>query len=112
MDHPTPSHGSPTEHRRSRRRRCTVTGGLQARRLPTLIAPGVEAEALLRSTLDALSAHIAVLDEAGTISPGNPALPAFSHGSCNADEDHRDWKDLLADCERAASLSNVVARTV
>ena len=39
--------------------------------VPMLAAPGVEVEALLRSTLDSLSAHVAVLDarapEAGPV---------------------------------------------
>ena len=63
MDHRTPDVSS-AEHPRTPKRRRTATKAPQARTLPTLIAPDVEAEALLRSTLDALSAHIAVLDEA------------------------------------------------
>jgi PAS domain S-box-containing protein len=88
-----------------------MTGGLHARRLPTLIAPDVEAEALLRSTLDALSAHIAVLDEAGTIIAVNQARRTFAHASGYADENHGVGMNYLAICEGAAPLSNEAART-
>jgi PAS domain S-box-containing protein len=76
-----------------------------------LIAPGVEAEALLRSTLDALSAHIAVLDEAGTIIAVNQAWRAFAHTSGYADENHGVGMNYLAVCETAAPLSREAART-
>ncbi len=111
MDRPRPSPVSSAEHRRSRRRGSATTGGLQAHRLPTLIAPGVEAEALLRSTLDALSAHIAVLDEAGTILAVNQAWRLFAHASGYADENHGVGMNYLAVCERAAPLSQEAAKT-
>ena len=79
MDHRTPNDASAVEQSGSRNRRRAATRAPQAHSLPTLIAPDVEAEALLRSTLDALSAHIAVLDEAGTIIAVNQAWRAFAH---------------------------------
>ncbi|WP_162820769.1 sensor histidine kinase [Microvirga calopogonii] len=66
---------------------------------------------MLRSTLDALSAHIAVLDEAGTIIAVNQAWRAFAHASGYADENHGVGMNYLAVCERAASLSQEAART-
>ncbi|QRM34078.1 PAS domain-containing sensor histidine kinase [Microvirga sp. VF16] len=98
------------EYQSARKRRST-TGTLHARRLPTLIAPGVEAEALLRSTLDALSAHIAVLDETGTIIAVNRAWRTFAHASGYADENHGVGINYLAVCEGAAPLSKEAART-
>jgi two-component system NarL family sensor kinase len=48
---------------------------------PALVVPGVETEALLRSTLDSLSAHIAVLDASGTIVAVNNAWRTFARES-------------------------------
>ncbi|MBQ0822121.1 PAS domain-containing protein [Microvirga sp. HBU67558] len=76
-----------------------------------MIAPGVEAETLLRSTLDALSAHIAVLDEVGTIIAVNQAWRTFAHASGYADENHGVGMNYLAVCETAAPLSKEAART-
>jgi PAS domain S-box-containing protein len=112
MDHLTPndslSVSRPGSHKRRRR---AATKAPQAHSLPTLIAPDVEAEALLRSTLDALSAHIAVLDEAGTIIAVNQAWRAFAHASGYADENHGVGMNYLAVCEAAAALSKDAART-
>src|SRR5829696_8281168 len=44
---------------------------------PLLADPGGESEALLRSTFDGLSAHVAVLDKNGTIVAVNHAWRAF-----------------------------------
>jgi two-component system, NarL family, sensor kinase len=111
MDHLTPDDASSVGHPRSRKRRRAATKALEAHSLPTLIAPDVEAEALLRSTLDALSAHIAVLDEAGTIIAVNQAWRAFAHASGYADENHGVGMNYLAVCEAAAALSKDAART-
>ena len=111
MDHPTPNDALSAEHPGSRKRRRAVARAPQAHRLPTLIAPDVEAEALLRSTLDALSAHIAVLDEAGTIIAVNQAWRAFAHASGYADGNHGVGMNYLAVCEAAAAVSQDAART-
>lgn len=111
MDHPTPNDALPVEHPGSRKRRRAVARAPQAHSLPTLIAPDVEAEALLRSTLDALSAHIAVLDEAGTIIAVNQAWRAFAHASGYADGNHGVGMNYLAVCEAAAAVSQDAART-
>ena len=110
MDHPAPNDALPVEHPGSRKRRRAVARAPQAHRLPTLIAPDVEAEALLRSTLDALSAHIAVLDEAGTIIAVNQAWRAFAHASGYADGNHGVGMNYLAVCEAAAAVSQDAAR--
>jgi PAS domain S-box-containing protein len=111
MDQRTPNDALPIEHPGSRKRRRAVARAPQAHRLPTLIAPDVEAEALLRSTLDALSAHIAVLDEAGTIIAVNQAWRAFAHASGYADGNHGVGMNYLAVCEAAATVSQDAART-
>jgi PAS domain S-box-containing protein len=111
MDHLTPSDASSVDHSGSRKRRRAATRAPQAHSLPTLIVPDVEAEALLRSTLDALSAHIAVLDEAGTIIAVNQAWRAFAHASGYADENHGVGMNYLAVCKAAAALSKDAART-
>src|SRR5215211_927099 len=49
------------------------TGRKKAHAAPLLVTGSAETEALLRSTLDSLSAHIAVLDAAGTIIAVNKA---------------------------------------
>ena len=105
MDHLTPNDASSVEQPGSRKRRRAATKAPQAHSLPTLIAPDVEAEALLRSTLDALSAHIAVLDEAGTIIAVNQAWRAFAHASGYADASHGVGMNYLAVCEAAAAVS-------
>jgi PAS domain S-box-containing protein len=76
-----------------------------------LIAPDVEAEALLRSTLDALSAHIAVLDETGTIIAVNQAWRGFAHASGYVGDSHGVGMNYLAVCEGAAVRSKDAART-
>jgi len=45
-----------------------------------------DAEALLRSTLDALSAHVAVLDETGAIVMVNQAWKEFAISTATRDE--------------------------
>ena len=46
-----------------------------------LVVPGIESELLLRSTLDSLSAHIAVLDGHGAIVAVNKAWRQFARES-------------------------------
>lgn len=111
MDHLIPEDALSVEHPGSHKRRRAVTRAPQAHNLPTLIAPEVEAEALLRSTLDALSAHIAVLDEAGTIIAVNQAWRTFAYASGYADENHGVGMNYLAVCEAAATLSKDAAQT-
>jgi two-component system, NarL family, sensor kinase len=75
------------------------------------IVPEGEAEALLRSALDALSAHIAVLDEAGTIVSVNEAWRAFAASSGYVGENYGVGTSYLAECERGAAVSDDAART-
>jgi PAS domain S-box-containing protein len=103
MDQLAPKDPSPANRPGYPRRRRST--------LPTLIAPDVEAETLLRSTLDALSAHIAVLDENGTIIAVNQAWRAFAYASGYADDSHGVGMNYLAVCEAAAALSQDAART-
>ncbi|WP_262027867.1 PAS domain-containing sensor histidine kinase [Microvirga sp. Mcv34] len=111
MDHITPDERSPLDHPGAPRRVRATAGAQEPHGLPTLIAPDVEPEALLRSTLDALSAHIAVLDEAGTIVAVNQAWRAFAHASGYTDENHGVGMNYLAVCEAAAAVSRDAART-
>ncbi|MBF9196960.1 hypothetical protein [Microvirga terrestris] len=110
-DHPTHNDALSLAQPGSRKWLRAVARAPQAHRLPTLIVPDVEAEALLRSTLDALSAHIAVLDEAGTIIAINQAWRAFAHASGYADGNHGVGMNYVAVCEAAAALSQNAART-
>src|SRR5918993_3922659 len=70
-----------------------------------------EAEALLRSTLDALSAHVAVLDETGTIVMVNQAWKEFAISTGYTGRDFGLGANYLAVCERAASGSDDAGRT-
>ena len=79
-----------------------------ARLTPSL--PG-EQEALLRSTLDALSAHVAVLDRHGTIVAVNAAWRDFAERSGYRGQDHGVGTNYLQVCDRAAGQSEDAART-
>jgi PAS domain S-box-containing protein len=68
-------------------------------------------EALLRSTLDSLSAHIAVLDETGTIISVNQAWRAFAAASGYAANDHGIGMNYLRVCEQSAPFSADAAKT-
>jgi two-component system NarL family sensor kinase len=70
-----------------------------------------DAEAMLRSTLDALSAHVAVLDESGTIVAVNEAWRAFAEQTGYAGQDYGVGVNYLAVCERGAEVSEGAART-
>jgi two-component system, NarL family, sensor kinase len=73
--------------------------------------PADDAEALLRSTLDALSAHVAVLDEHGTIVAVNEAWRSFGVATGYAAADHGVGMNYLAVCERSAAVSEEAERT-
>jgi two-component system NarL family sensor kinase len=79
--------------------------------LTALIAQEDDAEALLRSTLDALSAHVAVLDETGTIIAVNHAWRSFADAAGYAGNDHGLGTNYLAVCEAGAAESADAART-
>ena len=68
-------------------------------------------EALLRSTLDSLSAHIAVLDETGTIIAVNQAWRSFAACSGYQGDDHGIGTNYLRVCEQSAAVSPDAART-
>src|SRR4051812_41218141 len=82
--------------RQSRRRRT------KAPVVPMLVAPGVETEALLRSTLDSLSAHVAVFDATGTIIAVNKAWRSFAQQSGYVGDDDGVGTNYLAVCEVSA----------
>lgn len=68
-----------------------------------------ETEALLRSTLDSLSAHVAVLDRAGTIVAVNEAWRSFARRSGYAGDDDGVGANYLAVCEASAAASRDAA---
>lgn len=74
-------------------------------------ATGENGEALLRSTLDALSAHIAVLDATGAIIAVNQAWREFAAVGAYAGPDHGLGVNYLAVCEASADASDEAART-
>jgi signal transduction histidine kinase len=75
------------------------------------VEPGGEVEALLRSTLDALSAHIAVLDQTGTIVAVNEAWRSFARATGFVDLGGGVGMNYVAVCERAADDSADAAKT-
>jgi PAS domain S-box-containing protein len=84
------------------------------RHAPILTIPGAEAgeaEALLHSTLDALTAHIAVLDETGTIIAVNQAWRSFADRMGFAGKQHGVGMNYLTICESGADSSEDAART-
>ena len=87
--------------------------GREALRPPfaVLASSDRDAEAMLRSTLDALSAHVAVLDESGTIVAVNEAWRAFAEQTGYAGQDYGVGVNYLAVCERGAEVSEGAART-
>jgi two-component system NarL family sensor kinase len=96
--------------RQSRRGRVNASSD------PTFIANsvGTEAaatEALLRSTLDSLSAHVAVLDAAGTIIAVNQAWRSFAIQSGYVGENDGVGTNYLDVCERGAPFSSDAAAT-
>src|SRR3954452_6371126 len=97
----TGSKGSASVRQSRRRRKAPV--------VPMLVAPGVETEALLRSTLDSLSAHVAVLDATGTIIAVNKAWRLFAKQSGYVGDDDGVGTNYLAVCESSAPLSRDAA---
>ena len=75
-----------------------------------VVAEG-EVVALLRSTLDALSAHIAVLDQTGTIVAVNQAWQSFARAAGFFGHDHGLGMNYLSVCERSARASADAAQT-
>ena len=70
-----------------------------------LAGPGAESEALLRSTLDSLSAHIAVLDGRGTILAVNNAWKQFARESGYEGDGFGVGLNYLSVCEAGAQHS-------
>jgi two-component system NarL family sensor kinase len=89
----------------------TRRGRTKAPTLPMLVAPGIETEALLRSTLDSLSAHVAVLDATGTIIAVNKAWRLFAQQSGYVGDDDGVGTNYLAVCEGGAAVSGDAAAT-
>ena len=79
--------------------------------LTKIVAPEAEVVALLRSTLDALSAHIAVLDHTGTIVAVNQAWRSFARASGFGGRDDGLGMNYLSVCERSAGTSADAAQT-
>lgn len=70
-----------------------------------------EGETLLRTTLDALSAHIAVLDETGVIIAVNQAWRDFAAAGSYAGSHDGVGANYLAVCEASSGESEEAART-
>jgi PAS domain S-box-containing protein len=77
----------------------------------TDMSAGSAGEELLRSALDALSAHIAVLDASGTIVFVNRAWRRFAQSSGFGAQGEGVGMNYLAVCERAAETSDDARRT-
>ena len=78
---------------------------------PAAVTLAVETEALLRSTLDSLSAHVAVLDASGMIVAVNNAWRAFARQSGYVGDDCGVGSNYLSVCEAAASESSEARAT-
>ncbi|MFO1060107.1 MAG: PAS domain-containing sensor histidine kinase [Dongiaceae bacterium] len=74
-------------------------------------APPRDMAALLRSTMDGLSAHVAVLDETGTIIAVNEAWRHFARSTGFRARNEGVGMNYLEVCERAAPASAEAART-
>ena len=98
-------HNESGSERRNRRRHR------KARATPMLVVPGVETEALLRSTLDSLSAHVVVLDATGMIIAVNKAWRSFAQQSGYVGDDDGVGTNYLAVCDSAAPVSQDAAMT-
>jgi PAS domain S-box-containing protein len=85
---------------------------VSARRKGAPASPGEDdTEALLRSTLDALSAHIAVLDRDGTIVAVNEAWRSFARDTGLSGCEGGLGMNYLSVCERSAGASPEAAQT-
>src|SRR4051794_17132657 len=100
-----------TGNKTSASERQSRRGHRNAPSVPMLVSPGAETEALLRSTLDSLSAHVAVLDGAGTVIAVNEAWRAFSQASGYVGVDDGVGSNYLAVCENSAPYSRDAAAT-
>ena len=80
-------------------------------RLRAIAASGLDTEEVLRSTIDALSAHVAVLDEGGTIIAVNEAWRRFAQENDFAAPHYGIGMSYLGVCERAAASSPEFAET-
>ena len=76
-----------------------------------LVVPDLESEALLRSTLDSLSAHIAVLDGHGAIVAVNKAWRQFARESGYVGHGYGVGLNYLSVCEAGAQLSREASET-
>src|SRR5690349_14577399 len=79
--------------------------------VPILTERFDNAEELLRSTLDALSAHVAVLDENGTIIAVNEAWRSFGAAAGSVGQEHGVRMNYLTVCARSAAASEEAGRT-
>src|SRR5512134_316369 len=79
--------------------------------LSKIVAPEAEMVALLRWTLDALSAHIAVLDHTGTIVAVNQAWRSFARAAGFVDHCDGLGMNYLSVCERSGRTSVDAAQT-
>jgi signal transduction histidine kinase len=92
----------------------TIDGREDARAAPggrVLIAADEGAEALLRTTLDALSAHIAVLDDTGTVLAVNAAWRRFAEDNGYRGSNYGVGENYLDVCRRSAEVSEEAALT-
>src|SRR3954469_16010596 len=76
-----------------------------------LVVPSEQSEALLRSTLDSLSAHIAVLDGRGTILAVNNAWRQFARESGYQGDGYGVGVNYLSVCEAGAQHSREANET-
>src|SRR5512144_2270074 len=94
-----------------RRISSTPTRTPKTSMLTKIVTPEGEVVALLRSTLDALSAHIAVLDHTGAIVAVNQAWRSFARAAGFVRQDDGLGINYLSVCERSAQSSPEAAQT-
>lgn len=94
-----------------RRISSTPTRTPKTSMLTKIVTPEGEVVALLRSTLDALSAHIAVLDHTGAIVAVNQAWRSFARAAGFVHQDDGLGINYLSVCERSAQSSPEAAQT-
>ena len=107
MNRPAPKGARKTSSHPARGKSLVVRQKIGA----SAVSTSLGTEALLRSTLDSLSAHIAVLDETGTIITVNQAWRAFAAASGYAGNDHGIGMNYLHVCEQSAPFSADAAKT-
>lgn len=89
----------------------TETGLAQLPADQALVSAVDGAEALLRTTLDALSAHIAVLDDTGTVIAVNAAWRRFAERNGYRGTNFGVGENYLDVCQRSAEVSEEAALT-